>query len=132
MKPPRVITEDQLDQEFQVRSKLKSGGDYGCMCLVFEGDFVSNDPVALEDNFFYGLNSDVDGDVGTIVFTGDVTCTGHACISDRLMCLIVLGDLSAEKLSIFETEVLVCGNLEVGELNDHDDYLNVLGTSHIL
>lgn len=44
------------------------------------------------------------------------------------MNLVVTGDLVADELDIFETEVTVYGNLEVGTLLDHDDYLKVLGT----
>jgi hypothetical protein len=122
----RILTEAALDQEFGIKAKLASGGDYGCMCVVFDGDVVFDEPVALEDTYFYTLNRSVPGDVGTILFTGNVTCTGHASISDRLMCLIVLGDFRAPKLSVYETEMLVCGALEVGELQDRDGYLTAL------
>lgn len=97
---------------------------------MFDGDFESSDAIALEDNFFHAWDGRF-GDVGTIVFTGSVRCAGHACISDRLMCLVVLGNFTADKLSIFETEVLVGGDLEVRELEDRDDYLNVLGRREI-
>lgn len=120
---PRILTEAALDAEFHVKAKLASGGDYGCMCAVFDGDVVFDEPVALEDTYFYRINDPVKGDIGTILFTGNVTCTGHASISDRLMCLIVLGDFRAPKLSLFETEMLVCGTVEVDQLEDRDGYL---------
>ncbi len=125
----RILTEAALDQEFQIKAKLESGGNYGCMCVVFDGDVVFDEPVALEDNYFSRLDDLVEGDVGTILFTGNVTCTGHASISDRLMCLIVLGDFRAPQLSVYETEMLVCGTLEVGELVDRDGYLTCRSTS---
>lgn len=122
----RILTEAALDQEFDVKAKLKSGGDYGCMCVVFDGDVIFDEPIALEDHYFYRLTGGVKDDVGTILFTGNVTCTGHASISDRLMCLIVLGDFRAPRLSLFATEMLVCGTLEVGELADRGRRLTVL------
>ncbi len=122
----RILTEAALDQEFHVKAKLASGGNYGCMCVVFDGDVVLDAPVVLEDTYFDKLDQGVKGDVGTILFTGNVTCTGDASISDRLMCLIVLGDFRAPRLLVFETEMLVCGKLEVGELQDRDGYLTVL------
>ena len=91
----RILTEAALDQEFEVKAKLKSGSDYGCMCVVFDGDVIFDEPIALEDHYFYRLTGGVKDDVGTILFTGNVTCTAHASISDRLMCLIVLGDFRA-------------------------------------
>jgi hypothetical protein len=100
MMQPRVLTETELDQQLGVKAKLASGGDYGCSCLVFDGDCELIEAVAL-------------------------------CLSDRLMCLIVIGDFSATKLSIFETEMLVCGNLAVGELVDRDSYLKVIGKTTI-
>lgn len=127
---PRVLSEDELDREFGTKAKLESGGNYGCKCLVFDGDFEIGDAIALEDTFFYRWN-DRFGDVGTIVFTGSVRCAGEACVSDRLMCLVVLGDFVADTLSVFETEVLVAGDLKVRELKDRDEYLKVMGRREV-
>jgi len=126
--PSRVVTEAELDAELHLKAKLPSGGDYGCMCAVFDGDIVFEEPIALDDTFFYAINEPAKGDVGTMVFTGNVICTGHASISDRLMCLVVLGDFRAPKLSVYGTEMLVCGNLDVFEVQDRDAYVTVLGT----
>lgn len=37
------------------------------------------------------------------------------------------GDLSAQTMHVFETEVLVCGDLTLQLLTDHDDFVSVLG-----
>jgi hypothetical protein len=52
-------------------------------------------------------------------------------ISDRLPRLIVTGSLVANELWIFETKTLVCKDLTVRILHDHDKYLKVFGTSEI-
>lgn len=35
---PLAMSEQELDRRYGTKSKLASGGDYGCGCLVFEGD----------------------------------------------------------------------------------------------
>ena len=92
--------------------------------VVFDGDKKFTEPVVLSDPFWRALNDAV-GDVGTVLFTGNVTCTGHASLSDRPMCLIVLGTFEAKQLSIFATEMLV-GGLEVGTVVDRDSMLKVM------
>lgn len=127
--PPLLLSEDELDRRFQTREKLASRGDYGLHCLVFEGSLTAPRPLYFDDSHFYELCGGQD-DVGTIVIDGDVRCS-RMLVSDRLMCLVITGDLVVDSLSIFETEVCVFGNLRVGELKDPDDYLKVLGTSEI-
>lgn len=119
-----VITEDELDARFGTRALLASGGDYGLNVVVFEGDRSGN--IALHDDEVRALCAGT-GDVGTIVFAGNLTSTGHLCVSDRLMCLIVTGDVVCERLSLFETEMLVMGSLTTKALKDHDEYFKVLG-----
>lgn len=47
------------------------------------------------------------------------------------MCLIVTGDVTCTRLSLFETEMLVMGSLKAKELKDHDELLKVLGTRSV-
>jgi hypothetical protein len=124
----RFVTEAGLDQEFAVHAKLESKGNYGCGCAVFDGD-VTLTELAFEDEWFQDLTErNHPADVGTVLFSGNVHCKDTS-VSDRLMCLIIMGDLVVEgALRIFETEVLVCGNAKVGSLLDRDRRLRVLGT----
>jgi hypothetical protein len=127
-----VMTEDELDARFQTRSKLESGGDYGLGCLVFAGDFIDETRShCFDDVHVRELWAAHAGDIGTIVIDGNVRCSGVMSVSDRLMCLVITGDLVTGELAIFETEVLVCGNLDVRELSDRDGYLKVLGTRRV-
>ncbi len=129
MKAPLLLREDELDRRFQTRSKLASKGDYGLGCLVFEGDYIDEtNSYCFDDVHVRKLCDAYDGDIGTILIDGNVRCSGIVSVSDRLMCLVVMGNLVVTNLlAIFETEVLVCGNLEVHELDDRDSYLKVLG-----
>jgi hypothetical protein len=126
---PRIISEKELDQEFGVKAKLESRGGYGCHCAVFDGDFATSE-LAFEDEWFYSLNNLTSNDIGTVMVTGNVRCD-EASVSDRLMCLIVGGNLTAGTFAIFETEVLVCGDATINVLKDHDSYLKVLGKLEI-
>jgi len=47
------------------------------------------------------------------------------------MCLVVTGNVSCARLSLFETEMLVMGSLEAKELRDPDEYLEVLGKRRV-
>ncbi len=126
MNPPERVTESELDARYQTRARLSSGGDYGCWCLVIHGE-SGVAPRAVSTAGFDQLSADFGGDIGTVLIDGDLRADGQILISDQLMCLVVTGDLVADQLSIFETEVLVCGNLTVDTLFDHDEYLTVLG-----
>ena len=128
MTPVRV-SEAELDRRFQTKTKLASRGNYGLHCLVFEGALSSPRPLWFDDSHFYELCGEHE-DVGTILIDGDVRCS-RMLVSDRLICLVITGDLVVDKLSIFETEVCVFGNVQVGELKDTDDYLTVHGSSQI-
>lgn len=90
--------------------------------LLFSG---SADGLTLDDSQFRELRKDFD-DIGTFVFEGSLRAK-HLCVSDRLMCLIVTGDVRCERLSLFETEMLVMGSFTTKELKDPDEYLTVLG-----
>jgi hypothetical protein len=125
MKP---ISEDELDKRYQTKSKLESGGDYGLDCLVFAGNLPARE-LWFDDDHFRELCGDHD-DIGTILIDGDLRCS-RISVSDRLMNLVITGNLVADELNIFETEVTVYGNLEVGTLLDHDDYLKVLGKKKV-
>jgi hypothetical protein len=125
-----LVTEAELDRRYRTAARLASGGDYGLGCLVVAGDPAGVLPVALDDEGI-GQFFDEFGDVGTILIDGDVRSARHIVVSDRLMCLVVTGSLAAPRLSIFETEVLVCGDLDVGALRDHDDLLTVMGTRSV-
>lgn len=122
---PKVLSEDELDERLGTKALLESGGDYGLNVLLFEGDLRFG-KLGLDDDGVRALRGGVD-DVGTIVIDGDLTCDGHLCVSDRLMCLVVTGDVKCQRLSLFETEMLVMGSLDARELKDHDEYLKVVG-----
>lgn len=46
------------------------------------------------------------------------------------MCLIVIGDVRCERLSLFETEMLM-GSLTTKALKDPDEYLKVIGVRSV-
>ena len=121
-----LVTEAELDRRYRTATRLPSGGDYGLGCLIVPGA----QPVALDDAGI-GRLFDEFGDIGTVLIDGDLRRGGHLLVSDRLMCLIVTGSLVAAGLSIFETEVLVGGDLQVGALRDHDDLLTVEGARSV-
>jgi len=133
---PMFLSEAELDERYGTKSKLASGGDYGCGCLVFEGD-VSVDGGWLGDAHFASLKGELPveelrarwghADIGTVVVTGNLRVRGDLAPSDRLMCLVVLGDLEARDVHIYETEVLVDGNAALRSLDDRDAYLTVRG-----
>lgn len=128
-KKPRVLSEDELDEKFGTRKKLESGGDYGLNVVLLEGDHHSGE-LGLDDGEFAKLRAGID-DVGTLVIDGTLSCDGHLCVSDRLMCLIVTGNVTCARLSLFETEMLVMGSLDAKELRDPDEYLKVLGKRRV-
>lgn len=108
----RIVSEEELDRLYATRRRLRSGGDYGCDCLVIEGDV--GDARAFDDGAFRGLQKEFGPDLGTILVTGDVVTQSPIYVTDRLMCLVVLGSLSAPSLHVFDTEVLIGGRLSVG------------------
>lgn len=125
---PLLISPEELDARHGTRARLASGGDYGCSCAVFEGDLVLDGDHWLGDEHFSQLQiGAAPRDIGTVVVTGALTVRGDIQISDRLMCFIVLGDLVARALKIYETEVYVGGDLRLERLDDRDEYLKVEG-----
>lgn len=124
---PSFVSEKDLNKRFGTFGFLASGGRYGCGAVLFEGDLVDERGALLfSDEWFHDLNDQHPNDVGTVLVTGNVRSKRKLFVSDRLMCLIVLGSLKAPALSIFETETWVGGDL-VGSLTDRDDYLQVKG-----
>jgi len=129
---PIVLSEQELDRRHGTRARLASGGDYGCACAVYEGDVTIDGDHWLGDEHWSQLQlAAAPDDIGTIVVTGDLTVRGDIRVSDRLMCAVVLGDLVAGDLSIFETELYVGGDLRVVRLHDPDQYLTVAGATHV-
>lgn len=134
------MSEQELDARIQTRKILKSGGDYGCGCLVFEGT-VRVSEWWLDDTGFAKLLDALPeaelqarwghADIGTVAILGDLIVDGDLELSDRLMCLVVTGSLQAKNLNIHETELRVNGDLQVRALHDHDEYLSVGGTRRI-
>jgi hypothetical protein len=100
------------------------------MCVLFEGDLTSHREGILDLPQLNELLKGIDDDVGTLVIAGNLQ-GGTIQPSTRLMCLVVTGNLLADLLYIRETEVLVCGDLKVRRLDDHDGHLKVLGHSDI-
>ena len=134
------MSEEELYSRIQTRKILKSGGDYGCGCLVFEGT-VRVSKGWLDDTGFDKLHDALPeaelqarwghADIGTIAVLGDLIVDGDLELSDRLMCLVVTGSLQAEHLNIHSTEVRVNGDLQARALRDHDNYLSVGGARRI-
>ena len=125
---PAFTSEADLDRRYKTKSFLASGGDYGCGAVVFEGDLVDDSAGVTKlftDEWFYDLNEQHPNDVGTILVTGDVRVAGDIYVSDRLMCLVVLGTVKAKSLHVFETEVWIGGALDVATLVDRDHYVTV-------
>ena len=128
---PERLTEAEANERFRTRDRLKSHGDYGCHVLVFRADEpeVASREGWLWDEHFRSLwnTFSPDKDIGTIIIDGDVHLDAEANISDRLLCLVVTGNLIAKQFHIFETEVTVFGDCRAEFLTDHDGYLHVLG-----
>lgn len=125
---PLLLSEVELDARYKTKGLLESGGDYGCGCALFDGDLDDDDGEMLFcDEWFHRYNDRHPNDVGTILVTGNVRSKQAISVSDRLMCLVILGSLEAPALSVFETETYVGGNLTVGELTDRNHYLTVKG-----
>ncbi|MCY1062637.1 hypothetical protein [Nannocystis sp. SCPEA4] len=128
MQQPVVISEQELDRRHGTRARLASGGVYGCACAVYEGDLTVDGDAWLGDEHWSQLQlAAAPQDIGTIAVTGNLIVRGELRVSDRLMCAVVLGDLVARALFIFETEFYVGGDLRVDRLQDRDDYLTVVG-----
>jgi hypothetical protein len=127
MTKPTFVSERELHDRFHLARLLASGGRYGCGGALFEGDVV-DDGMLFYDEWFYALNEQHPNDVGIVVITGDVRAERALSVSDRLMCLVVLGSLDAPSLAVFETEVYIGGDLRVAELIDRDDQVTVKGT----
>ncbi|MFY0542152.1 hypothetical protein [Nannocystis pusilla] len=132
MLKPVVISEAELDRRHGTFARLASGGRYGCACAVYEGDLTVEGDAWFGDEHWSQLQlAAAPDDIGTIVVTGSLTVRGDLCVSDRLMCAIVLGDLVARELAIFETEFYVGGDLRVDRLRDRDEYLTVAGARSV-
>ena len=129
---PSFVSEADLNERFNTSKLLASKGDYGCGAVVFQGD-LEDEPGSLlfDDHWFYALNTQHPDDVGTVLVTGNVRSKSELFVSDRLMCLVVLGSFEAPALSVFETEMYVGGDLTVGDLTDRDNYLTVKGTRSV-
>lgn len=126
---PTFISEAELHQNFDTDKLLESGGDYGCGCVVFDGN-LEDEPgfLLFDDIWFRKLNEQHPNNVGIVLVTGDVLSKQELFVSDRLMCLVVLGSLTAPSLAVFETEMYVGGDLAVKNLTDNDKYLTVKGS----
>jgi hypothetical protein len=130
-----LLTEAEADERFGLEKKLASGGNYGCRVLVFD---AADPQIASRDAWMCDVHfrqlwdhHSPDHDVGTILIDGDLRLEHEALISDRLMCLVITGNLTATRFHVFETEVAVFGDLDVDYLQDHDDYLRAHGSSRI-
>lgn len=119
---PTFLTERRLDERFGTAALLDSRGDYGCGCAVYDGALDDRNGVLFDDDWFYG-HPPCPGDLGTVLVTGEVRSTRPIFVSDRLMCLVVLGDVVAPSLHLFATEMYVGGKLVVGALHDPDRLL---------
>lgn len=133
MLSPTFVSEAELDDRFNTKTLIKSGGNYGLHCAVFDGDLDDADDPTLGGGWFFcdewieALGQKHPKDIGTLLVTGNVRSTKALLISDRLTCLVVLGSVEAPALSVFETEMYVGTDVTVGELHDPDNYLTVKG-----
>jgi hypothetical protein len=129
---PTFVTEADLDRRYRTRQLLSSGGNYGCDCAVFDGSLDdAGDHALFSDEWLAELKGRHDGDIGTVLVTGDVTSKAALFVSDQLMCLVILGSVEAPVLAVFETEVNIGGDLRVGELRDADELVTVGGALHV-
>lgn len=119
----KFISEDELDGLYGTKARLQSGGDYGCMCVVLEGDVTGEGAKFCDDSHFRSLREEAE--VGTVVVTGNLTLTGDVSLSTRLFCLVVLGDVTVNALSTWNTEVLIGGSLKANTIVDADEMITV-------
>ncbi len=122
-----LLTEDKLNNILQTKEILESKGDYGCDCLFYNGNLII-DGDWLNDKQYYSLTENKsDNDIGTIAINGNLTINDDLRISDRLFCLIIMGDLKANNFETFETETYVDGDFKVKTYRDYDGYLKIKG-----
>lgn len=119
----RLISEDELDGLYGTKSRLASSGDYGCMCVVLDGDVTGEGAKFGDDAHLNSLREEAN--VGTIVVTGNLTLTGDVSLTTRLLCLVVLGDVTANSFTTRKTEVLVGGALKAKTVVDADEMITV-------
>lgn len=91
----KVISEDELDGLYGTKTRLASSGDYGLMCVVLDGDVNGEGAKFCDDAHFNSLMEEAE--VGTVVVTGNLTLSGDVNLTSRLMCLVVLGDVTANR-----------------------------------
>ena len=119
----KVISEDELDGLYGTKARLASGGDYGCMCVVLDGDVTGDGAKFCDDSHFQALQEEAD--IGTVVVTGNLTLDGDVSLSDRLFCLVVLGDVTVNSFATFKTEVLIGGALKAATVVDADEMITI-------
>ncbi len=123
-----LLTEDELAQIADTRNLLKSRGDYGCDCLVYEGD-VTAEGYWLDDNSFRELQRQAGNrDIGTVAVLGNLAVNGKFLLSDRLMCLFVTGTVQAAEFASYETEVYIGGDLRTSGFSGQKSRVTVAGT----
>ena len=131
---PELLSEAETASRFDTRTKLVTQGNYGCEVLVFGVDDaeIASRQDWLNDAHFRELRRFAPNvDIGTVVIDGDLTLTHDATITPNLMCLIITGDLSAPALCVRETEFVVYGDMKVGSVTDHDEYITVHGERQV-
>lgn len=124
----KIVSENELNKMVNTHELLESKGDYGLSCVLFEKD-MTMDSYWLDDNSFAEIQEKAHtSDIGTIAFLGDLIVKGDMSISDRIMCVFIKGNLVVHnKLSSYETEVYIGGDLTCSKLNDPDGYILVAG-----
>ncbi len=127
-------TEDELNEILNTQILLEeSKGDYGCYCLLHEGDLEVDERFLFDENF-YALSAKFGGgkDIGTIAINGNLKVNGKLSISDRLMLLFVSGNIEAESIRVFETETFIGGDLIAKTYLDKSHYMFVKGENHAI
>lgn len=125
-------TEKELNEILNTQTLLtESKGNYGCHCLYHEGDLEVEHGFLFDENFYalkkkWGLGKDI----GTIAINGNLIVKGDLDISDRLMLLFVSGNVQADSIAVFETEVYIGGDLVAKTYSDKDLYMTVAGHNH--
>ncbi|MBW1298467.1 hypothetical protein [Aquimarina litoralis] len=123
----KLVTEEQLNELINTKKLLQSEGDYGLDCIYYEGDLELEGDWLFDDNFYNIADQFPDAEIGTIAIQGNVKVKGDLQLSDRLFCLIIIGNVEAENYQTFETEVYISGNLKAKTLRDNDSLTTIKG-----